>query len=418
MDASVDLTTAEAAALRRKSLTAVILSCFGVGIAFGLGYPLTAMALEARGEPAWVIGLAGAAPSLAILVLLPILPHAVARIRPATAIIIGCTCCAAAYGSLYFLDNSAAWIALRFLMGATIALPWIVGETWVNHIAGDTHRARVISFYAVSFFSGFALGPILLEYVGVTGPWAFAIGAMGAFLAAVPIYLARDLAPDLAHEPATGLLGGMRMAPAAMAGAFLGGFLETSHFALLPNVAMAGGMDEGAALRLLTALIVGGLVTQYALGWLADRMSRKRILISLGIIYAVLIVAFPWILARPEWAPALIFVLGTSVIGFYMLGLAMLGQEVEPSQLATANAAFILMYTTGGIVGPVISGAAMTQAPLSGFVAVTALASLLLTAVMMIAGRRGRTSGGRGEAGPQSVANRPAWATRVRRDPA
>jgi MFS family permease len=252
----------------------------------------------------------------------------------------------------------------------------------------------------------------------VTGPWAFAIGAMGAFLAAVPIYLARDFAPDLAHEPATGLLGGMRMAPAAMAGAFLGGFLETSHFALLPNVAMAGGMDEGAALRLLTALIVGGLVTQYALGWLADRMSRKRILVSLGIIYAVLIVAFPWILARPEWAPALIFVLGTSVIGFYMLGLAMLGQEVEPSQLATANAAFILMYTTGGIVGPVISGAAMTQAPLSGFVAVTALASLLLTAVMMMAGRRGRTSGGRGEAGPQSVANRPAWATRVRRDPA
>ena len=375
---------------RRKSLIAVVLSCFGVGIAFGLGYPLTAMALEARGEPSWIIGLAGAAPSLAILLLLPILPHAVARIQPATAIILGCVCCAVAYASLYFIDNTFAWIALRFLMGATIALPWIVGETWVNHIAGDTHRARVISFYAVSFFSGFALGPMLLEYFGATGPLAYAIGALGALLAALPIYLARDLAPDLAHEPATGLIGGMRLAPAAMAGGFLGGFLETSHFSLLPNVAIAGGMEEGAALRLMTALVVGGIVTQYTLGWLADRTSRKLLLAALGLIYAALIAIFPLVLGTPVFALVVIFVMGTTVIGLYMLGLAMLGQEVEPSQLATANAAFILMYTSGSIVGPALTGAAMTNGPIAGFVGVTGAAALILAAV--IAFSRGRAA--------------------------
>jgi MFS family permease len=373
---------------RRKSLIAVVLSCFGVGIAFGLGYPLTAMALEARGEPSWIIGLAGAAPSLAILVLLPILPHAVARIQPAAAIILGCVCCAVAYASLYFIDNTVAWIALRFLMGATIALPWIVGETWVNYIAGDSHRARVISFYAVSFFSGFALGPMLLEYFGATGPWAFAIGAIGALLAALPIFLARDLAPDLAHEPATGLMGGMRLAPAAMAGGFLGGFLETSHFSLLPNVAMAGGMEEGAALRLLTALIVGGIVTQYTLGWLADRTSRKVLLAALGLIYAALIAIFPFVIGTPVLALAVIFVMGTTVIGLYMLGLAMLGQEVEPSQLATANAAFILMYTSGSIVGPALTGAAMSSGPIAGFVGMTGAAALILATVIVFSRSR------------------------------
>jgi MFS family permease len=373
---------------RRKSLIAVVLSCFGVGIAFGLGYPLTAMTLEARGESSWIIGLAGAAPSLAILLLLPILPHAVARIQPATAIILGCVCCAVAYASLYFIDNTVAWIALRFLMGATIALPWIVGETWVNHIAGDTHRARVISFYAVSFFSGFALGPMLLEYFGATGPLAYAIGALGALLAALPIYLARDLAPDLAHEPATGLIGGMRLAPAAMAGGFLGGFLETSHFSLLPNVAMAGGMEEGAALRLMTALVVGGIVTQYTLGWLADRTSRKLLLAALGLIYAALIAIFPFVLGTPVFALAVIFVMGTTVIGLYMLGLAMLGQEVEPSQLATANAAFMLMYTSGSIVGPALTGAAMTNGPIVGFVGITGAAALILAAVVAISRSR------------------------------
>lgn len=390
MDASVKSANELTEPERRKSLAAVVLSCFGVGIAFGLGYALTAMTLEARGEPSWVIGLAGAAPSIAILALLPALPYAVARIRPSTAIIAGCICCAAAYGSLYLTDNTAAWIALRFLMGATIALPWIVGETWVNHIADDSHRARIISFYAVSFFSGFALGPVLLEHFGIDSPWAFAVGAIGALLAAVPIYLARDLAPDLAHEPATGLLGGMRMAPAAMAGGFLGGFLETSHFALLPNVAMAGGMEEGNALRLLTALIVGGLVTQYTLGWIADLTSRKKLLVALGLIYAALIAAFPLTITNTGFALALIFVIGTTVIGLYMVGLAMLGQDVQPSQLATANAAFIMMYTTGSIAGPVISGAVMTDSPILGFVGVTALAAVLLSGVMAVSRGRSR----------------------------
>ncbi len=414
MDARAERAADLPASAKRKSLAAVILSCFGVGIAFGLGYPLTAMTLEARGEPSWVIGLAGAAPSVAILLLLPVLPYAVARIRPATAIMIGCMLCALSYGSLYLFESPIAWIALRFLMGATIALPWIVGETWVNHIAEDSHRARIISFYAVSFFSGFALGPLLLEYFGATSPWAFFIGAFGALLAAVPIYLARNLAPDLAHEPATGLIGGMRLAPAAMAGAFLGGFLETTHFALLPNVAIAGGMDEGAALRLLTALIVGGLATQYTLGWLADRTSRKNLLVALGVFYAVMILAFPWVLSAPLGAPVLIFLLGTSVIGFYMLGLAMLGQEVEPSQLATANAAFILMYTSGGIVGPAISGAAMTVSPMAGFVGATAITSLILTAVMIFAGRNSAQARGKNRLAP----SRPTWSKRQTHDTA
>jgi MFS family permease len=387
MEASVEPLT-DRASFRRKSLTAVILSSFGVGIAFGLGYPLTAMALEARGEPAWIIGLAGAAPSVAILLLLPVLPYAVARMRPATAMALGCALCAIAYASLYLTANTAAWIALRFLMGATIALPWIVGETWVNHIAEDSHRARVISFYAVSFFSGFAIGPLLLEHVGIEGHWAYTIGALGTLLAAVPIYLARNLAPDLAHEPATGLIGGMRLAPAAMAGAFLGGFLETTHFALLPNLAIAGGMDEGSAVRLLTALIVGGLLTQYGLGWLADRISRQILLVALGLIYVALIAVFPRILGSPDLAFALIAVMGAAVIGLYTLGLAMLGQEVEPSQLATANAAFILMYTSGGIVGPALTGAAMTGAPIAGFVGATAAAAVALTAVIAFARSR------------------------------
>ncbi len=392
MDAS--LTAGFDLSRRRKSLAAIILSSLGVGTAYGMGYPLTALVLEQRGEPSWVIGLAGAAPSLAILLLLPILPRTVARIHPVLAILTGCALTVAGYAALYFLDSTPAWIAIRFLMGAAMALPWIVGETWINMMATDANRARVMAFYATAIFTGFAAGPLILEAVGTSDHLPFVAGAAGAVLAAIPIALARKLAPDLAHEPPTGLWGGLRMTPVAMVGGFLGGYLETTQFSLLPNVAIASGMDEAEALRLLTTLLVGGVAPQFVLGWLGDKTSRKGMLIALGFIYVGLMIFLPEALKNPTLAYVNLFVIGAIVIGFYTLGLAILGEEVQPRHLATANAAFILMYTIGSILGPAIAGVAMTHAPVAGFVVTTASATAILTLVT-IAALWARPAGGR-----------------------
>lgn len=392
MDASV--TAGFDQSRRRKSLVAIILSSLGVGAAYGMGYPLTALVLEQSGEPSWVIGLAGAAPSLAILLLLPILPRAVARIDPVLAILAGCTLTVAGYAALYFLDNTFAWIAIRFLMGAAMALPWIVGETWINTMATDANRARVMAFYATAIFTGFAAGPLILEAVGTSDHLPFLAGAAGAVLAAIPIALARALAPNLAHEPPTGLWGGLRMSPVAMVGGFLGGYLETTQFSLLPNVAISAGMDEAEALRLLTTLLVGGVAPQFVLGWLGDKTSRKGMLIALGFVYFGLMIFLPDALKDPILAYTTLFVIGACVIGFYTLGLAILGEEVQPRHLATANAAFILMYTIGSVLGPAIAGAAMTYEPVAGFIVTTASAAAVLTLVILLAWWRVRPDAG------------------------
>lgn len=375
---------------RLLSLAAVIISSLGVGLAYGMGYPLTSLVLEQRGEPSWVIGIAGAVPFLAVLMLLPVLPRAVARVNPITAILAGCFLTVAGYGALYVLESTIAWIVIRFLMGAALVLPWIVGETWINHMATDANRTRVMAFYSTAIFSGYALGPIVLEAVGTTDMLPFLTGALGALFSAVPIVLARRLVPDLAHEPHTGLWGGLKMSPIAMAAGFLGGFLETTQVALFPSVAMAAGMDENEALRLLTILLVGGVLPQFALGWIGDKTSRKGVLIASGIIYIVLIAMLPEALKSANLAHMTVFVTGAIVVGFYTLGLAVLGEEVAPRDLATANAAFILAYTLGGMIGPAASGAAMTNAPVLGFVISTAGATAIVTAATLMMRRGAR----------------------------
>jgi MFS family permease len=46
-------------------------------------------------------------------------------------------------------------------------------------------------------------------------------------------------------------------------------------------------------------------------------------------------------------------------MGFYTLGLTVLGQRFPPEQLAAGNVIFVAAYMIGGIAGPVAGGAAL-----------------------------------------------------------
>jgi MFS family permease len=54
-----------------------------------------------------------------------------------------------------------------------------------------------------------------------------------------------------------------------------------------------------------------------------------------------------------------LFIYGGAVVGLYTVGLTLLGQRFRGADLAAANSAFVLMYSTGALLGPPLSGLAM-----------------------------------------------------------
>lgn len=368
---------------RILSLAAVILTAFGVGLSFGVGLPLTSLTLEAWLQPNWIIGLAGAAPSLAILMFLPLLPRLAARLGAVPAMLLGCLIGAAGFIALYLFQSPEAWIAIRFVMSAGLALPWLVGETWMNTVTNEASRGRIVAIYAISFFTGFLTGPVLLGISGISGVFPFIVGACGTALACVPIILAARFAPDLMQHQETSVFAAFKLAPIGLAGGLLGGFAEMSYFSLLPNVALAAGLDQSQGLWLLSVLTAGGIVLQFAIGWLADKVSRVSITAGLTIAMLILSAILPWALSGPVSGPVVAFLLGGIILGFYTIGLVVIGTEVAPAELTAANAAFLIMYQVGAIAGPVLSGAAMMVAPVGGFVAAVSVAMGLGTLVIL-----------------------------------
>ncbi|MEQ1670552.1 MAG: MFS transporter, partial [Hyphomicrobium sp.] len=88
------------------------------------------------------------------------------------------------------------------------------------------------------------------------------------------------------------------------------------------------------------------------------------------------------VLNAPVLALVMAFALGGVILGFYTVGLSIVGERVAPKDIAAANAAFLIMYQVGAILGPLAAGAAMTLSPVLGFIA-TVCGLMLISAIAL-----------------------------------
>jgi MFS family permease len=364
-------------------LVAVLASTLGLGLSYGIGYTLTSVRFEDWGAAGWLVGLAAAMPALAVLAVIPFAPRLAARLGTVPTMLLGAALVAASFALMPVLESPAWWLVLRLLAGAGLALPWLAGETWINTVSTDAVRGRVLALYTVLLFGGWAAGPQLVDVLGADGTAPFALGVAAMALCAAPLVAGRRLAPPMHPAGRFDLRGAVALAPVAIGAAFVGGIAEFGYLSLLPSYAAAAGLGDSAALRLLTVLIVGGITLQFAIGWLADRVDRRRLLGGLSGTLAVSAVVLAVTIDAGPAAYAATFVLGGVVMGFYAVGLAILGQQVPVHRLALANAAFLMGYEGGAVVGPVLGGAAMDAWRPHGLAVFVAVAGLAFAAVVL-----------------------------------
>lgn len=351
---------------RALSLAAVVGSTLFLGLAQGIAYPITAVSFERWGAPGWLTGLAAGMPALAALLLLPVAPRLAARLGLVPAMVWGVMLGLAGLALMTLWDGSGPWLAWRFVMGLGLLFPWLLGETWINTVADERSRGRVLSLYVVALFGGYGAGPILLGLLPNESLAPFALAGTALVLTALPLILARHLAPPMKGQGAGGLLATARLVPVGMAAALVAGVLEYAYLALLPSYALRLGVAEGSALLLVSAFLWGGVALSFPFGWLADRVDRERLIVGLLAAFVPVAVLTGHLAAAPGWALPATFVLGGLACAFYTLGLAILGERLRPGDLAAANAAFLVLYQLGTLSGPPVAGAALDRLPPHG----------------------------------------------------
>ncbi len=380
-----DYTTSE----RRWGLTAVLMTSFAVGLHFGVFMPLIAIILEGQGQSAAAIGLNSAMQPLAILIFGAFLTRIIGALGSQTALFGGFAVALTAIPLFPLVPDATFWLALRFLLGLGLALPWLVAETWVNVITREQNRGVVVALYTTAFYLGLAVGPLLLELIGVEGWLPFLVSGATLLLSVLPVALCRRLLPEIPARPRLSLWQSARFAPVVAAAALVSGFVEAALYVLLPIYGLRSGLDQSQAVTMLTFFMAGALLLQVPLGYLADRAGRGWLFV-LSLIGSIFCAALmPFLLADEPWRWALLVVWGGMVTGFYTLGLAILGQRFAPGDLAAANALFIVCFEAGHVAGPVLGGWAMDLWRPHGLLLVVALAAAV-TLTFAIEGKRPR----------------------------
>jgi MFS family permease len=277
-------------------------------------------------------------------------------------------------------------LALRFAGGCALGLVWIASEIWMNNVSGTESRGAVMGIYGTVFSIGIVAGPILLEFTGTQGARPFAVGAACLILTLLPLAVLRRV-NGAAQEftPLRGLSGALRTAPIVMLAAFVAGLVESADLTLLPLFGIHAGLDEGAALLLVTVFMIGNVMLQLPIGLLADRLGRK---FMLGICAATSCVG-PLLLQRCLGTPMLLwpllFVWGGTLYAFYSQGVALLGEEFAVENLPSANTLFVMVYCLGAVIGPSAGGIAMDLWPNGGLPALLSGAAALMLGGLALA---------------------------------
>ncbi|EGD06434.1 major facilitator transporter [Burkholderia sp. TJI49] len=275
-------------AILNRDFLALILSVAVVGLGTGATLPLTALALTEAGHGTNVVGMLTAAQAGGGLAIVPFVTALARRIGARRAIVVSVVLLAAATALMQFTSSLIVWAVLRVLCGAALMLLFTIGEAWVNQLADDSTRGRVVAIYATNFTLFQMAGPVLVSQIaGATGIRFALCGAL--FLLALPTLATIRRAPlagdDAHHETHDHWLAVLPRMPALIIGTGFFALFDTLALSLLPLYAMDHGVASETAVLLASIMLFGDTAMQFPIGWLADKLGRERVHLLLELLH-------------------------------------------------------------------------------------------------------------------------------------
>ena len=337
------------------SIAAIGIFC----LTLGLSYPLLALILDSMGISTSLIGLNAAMTPLGIIVSSPFMPSLARRFGAWRLCVYSLCMAAVILFLLAVFRDVTVWFPLRFLLGVVNTGIFITSETWINQLAPPRIRGRIIGLYTTVAAAGFALGPLAIAIIGSQGWLPFLVGVVGILLALPLVTSARAHLPDFNGPEKASTFSFFLMAPLLLLAVAFAALFDQVMISLLPIYSLRHGLAESTASYLLMVLIVGNVLLQIPIGWLADRISRKNLLCYLAFGTVAGCIFLVWLIEGSILIWPMLFVWGAVAFGTYTVAMVELGDRFSGTLLLAGNSAFGIMWGIGGIIGPSIAGTAM-----------------------------------------------------------
>lgn len=265
------------------------------------------------------------------------------------------------------VPNAYFWMLLRVIIGFSLSGVYVTTESWLNNSATNETRGQALSAYMLCQMIGLVLGQGMLNFSDPGGFILFIIPSVLVSLSFAPILLA--VAPTPAFETVKPMsLGALyNRSPTGFVGMFLLGFVFSAQFGMSAVYGTEAGLSVQNIAILVASFFVGGIVLQYPIGWMSDRMDR-RILIS-GVSAIAAIAATVGYLFDTVFELLIFSALLTGGLAqpLYALLIAYTNDYLDLDEMAAASGGLIFINGLGAISGPPLVAWLMGAAGPEGF---------------------------------------------------
>jgi MFS family permease len=258
--------------------------------------------------------------------------------------------------------NAWSWGILRMVTGFCFAALFMVIESWLNETATNENRGTIFSAYTVITLTVMAAGQMMLLLQDPENLYLFAVASVLVSLAAVPVALSVAPSPGIPVSVNLDLPRLYRISPAGTLGCLATGFANGAFWGLAPVFTTDLSGDVSLAAWFMTTTVFGGAVAQWPLGYLSDRIGRRKIQTASalgGFGVAVCILLFASGLGMVSIA-LLGAAWGAFAFPLYAISVAHANDHADPSEYVMVSGGLLLMYGAGAIAGPFVASAMMT----------------------------------------------------------
>ena len=277
--------------------------------------------------------------------------------------------------------NPLVWSIARFLTGMSMVSIFIVTESWLNDRANNRSRGKLLSVYMFVTFGSIALGALLLNFSSPIKFEPFILISLLLSIALVPILLTKRKAPRFKKISPMKIKELYKISPMGVVVSFCNGLVHSAIFSLTAVYAVKMGFSIFEISLLIFLITIAGAVFQWPVGFISDKMDRRKV-----IVYSSIISAFFAFLAIASFGTAaelmylsvdweinkiMFFIFVTIFAGFslpiYAINIAHTNDYIPKAKFVAAGSGLQLIMGLGAIGGPITCVIFMDNFGPSGF---------------------------------------------------
>lgn len=266
-------------------------------------------------------------------------------------------------------DNPIGWIGMRLITGLCFAGVYVVAESWLNGLATNAYRGRLLAVYSVIISAAFGTGQLLVFDLDATALTGYAVAGIIATLAIVPVALSEQATvPAVEQHTAMSMRELARTVPTGAGANLLIGLAHGALMGMTAVYATREGLSVGRTGLLLAAIQLGGMLMTFPVSAASDDIDRRVI----GVVCASLVMGTAGLLLMSDPSSVGAIVLLAVIGGFsnplYSIASAYTADWLDADQLSAAASLLVTLYGIGAMVGPIAAAGFMDVIGTEGYI--------------------------------------------------